>query len=140
MMSSHLAMPREGHLDQVFHIFGYLKAHHNAEMVLDPSKPKIDAEMFARQDWSTSEFGLETKEVLPENMPEPRGLGFTMRAFVNADHATNTMTRKSRTGFLVYLNCAPIYWMSKKQNGVETSSFGSEFIAMKQCTEYVRGL
>ena len=30
--------------------------------------------------------------------------------------------------------------MSKKQNGVETSSFGSEFTAMKQCTEYVRGL
>ena len=30
--------------------------------------------------------------------------------------------------------------MSKKQNSVETSSFGSEFIAMKQCTEYIRGL
>ena len=35
---------------------------------------------------------------------------------------------------------APIYWMSKKQTSVETSSFGSEFIAMKQCTEYIRGL
>ena len=41
--------------------------------------------------------------------------------------------------FLVYLNCAPIYWWSKKQNSVE-SSFGSEFIAMKQCCELVRGL
>ena len=30
--------------------------------------------------------------------------------------------------------------MSKKQTSVETSSFGSEFIAMKLCTEYVRGL
>lgn len=30
--------------------------------------------------------------------------------------------------------------MSKKQTSVETSSFGSEFIAMKQCTEYIRGL
>jgi hypothetical protein len=26
MMSSHMAMPREGHLDAVLHIFGYLKA------------------------------------------------------------------------------------------------------------------
>ena len=44
------------------------------------------------------------------------------------------------TGFLVYLNNALIYWSSKKQTTVETSSFGSEFMAMKQATEYVRGL
>ena len=73
-------------------------------------------------------------------MPEPRGLGFVMRVKVDADHALDTITRHSRTGFLVYLNCAPIYWWSKKQNSVELSSFGSEFIAMKQCCEYVRGL
>ena len=47
-------------------------------------------------------------------MPELRGLGFIMRAKVDADHASDTMTRRSRTGFLVYLNCAPIYWWSKE--------------------------
>ena len=73
-------------------------------------------------------------------MPEPRGQGFTMHAKVDADHALDTITRHSRTGFLVYLNCAPIYWWSKKQNYEESLSFGSEFIAMKQCCEYVRGL
>ncbi len=36
---------------------------------------------------------------------------------------------------------APIYYTSKKQEtSVETTSFGSEFIAMKTCCEYVRGL
>ena len=30
--------------------------------------------------------------------------------------------------------------MSKKQNYIETSSFGSEFCAMKVATEYIRGL
>ena len=35
---------------------------------------------------------------------------------------------------------APVYWMSKKQTSMETTSFGSEFIAMKQCTEYLCGL
>ena len=63
-----------------------------------------------------------------------------MRAVVDADHAADTMNRRSRTGFLVYLNSALIYWMSKKQAGIETSSFGSEFTAMKQRTEYIRGL
>lgn len=50
------------------------------------------------------------------------------------------MTRRSRTGFFVFLNCALVHWMSKKQTSVESSSFGSEFVAMKQCCEYLRGL
>ena len=33
-----------------------------------------------------------------------------------------------------------IYWLSKKQAGVESSTFGSEFLAMKHCCEYLRGL
>ena len=59
---------------------------------------------------------------------------------MDADHASDTVMRRSRTGFLVFLNCALVYWWSKKQNSVESSSFGSEFIAMKQCCEYIRGL
>ena len=141
MMSSHLALPREGHLEQLFHIFSYLKHHHNAEMVFDPSDPDIDESQFERRDWTSSEFGhVDGKEALPPKIPEPRGRGFVIQAKVDADHASDTVTRRSRTGFLVYLNCAPIYWLSKKQNSVESSSFGSEFIAMKQCCEYLRGL
>ena len=141
LLSSHLALPREGHMLQLFQIFAYLKKYHNTEMVYDPSDPTIDESSFELRDWTSSEFGhLQGKEELPPNMPEPRGLGFTMRAKVDADHASDTTTRRSRTGFIVYLNCAPVYWMSKKQTSVESSSFGSEFIAMKQCCEYLRGL
>ena len=140
LLSSHLALPREGHLEQVYHMFGYLKKYHNSEMVFDPSDPIIDLESFERKDWTASEFGLSLSEEMPSNMPESRGFGFVMRAYVDADHACDTITRRSRTGFLVYLNMAPIYWLSKKQTSIETSSFGSEFIAMKQCTEYLRGL
>ena len=60
--------------------------------------------------------------------------------FVDADHAGNLVTRRSRTGFVVMLNNAPVYWYSKKQGSVETSTFGSEFMAMKQAAEYVRSL
>ena len=139
MMSSHLALPRQGHLDQVIHVFGYLKKHHNAEMAFDPTEPPIEEDKFPRQDWSHTVYG-DMKEELPPNMPEPCGLGFRMRAFVDSDHAGESLTRRSRTGFLVYLNSAPIHWWSKKQNSCETSTFGSEFVAMKQATECVRGL
>ena len=122
LLSSHLALPREGHMLQLFQIFAYLKKYHNTEMVYDPSDPTIDESSFELRDWTSSEFGhLQGKEELPPNMPEPRRLGFTMRAKVDADHASDTTTRRSRTGFIVYLNCAPVYWMSKKQTSVESS-------------------
>ena len=141
MMSSHLALPRVGHLNQVYHIFGYLRKYHNTELVFDPSDPMVDESAFERRDWASSEFGhlLEERKELPPNMPQPRGAGFVTRAKVDADHAADTITRRSRTGFIVYANCAPIFWYSKKQNSVESSSFGSEFMAMKACCEYLRG-
>ena len=80
MMSSHLALPREGHLDELFHIFAYFKKYHCTEMVFDPSEPEIDKSSFERKDWTTSEFGHTLEEDMPPKMPQPRGLGFRMRA------------------------------------------------------------
>ena len=138
-LASMMALPREGHLKALLQIFAFLKNKHNSLMVFDPTVPDIDESQFTLEDWAASEYG-EQKEDLPPNMPTPRGIGFTMRAFVDSDHAGDSITRRSRTGFIVTLNSSPIYWFSKKQTSVETSSFGSEFIAMKQCCEYVRGL
>ena len=141
IMSSFMAMPREGHLEQVLHMFAYLKKYHNAEMVFDPSVPHIDELKYQVKDWASSEFGhIEGQEDTPANMPESRGVGFVIRAKVDADHASDSVTRRSRTGFLVFINMALVCWHSKKQTSVESSSFGSEFVAMKQCCEYLRGL
>ena len=110
VMSSHLALPREGHLEQVFQIFAYLKKYHNAELVYDPSDPVVEMSDFERRDWTASKFGhMEGKEEYPPNMPEPRGMGFVMRAKVDADHASDTVTRRSRTGFFVFLNSALVF-------------------------------
>ena len=95
MLSSHLALPREGHMQQVFQTFAYLKKYHNTELVYDPSDPVVDMLQFQWRDWTVSEFGhIDGREELPPNMPEPRGVGFTMRAKVDADHAADTMTRR----------------------------------------------
>lgn len=67
MMASHTASPREGHLAQLFHIFGYLNCHHNTELVFDPTPRDIDESVFEIKDWTTSEFGhLQGKEELPQ--------------------------------------------------------------------------
>ena len=70
-------------------------------------------------------------------MPKPRGLGFVLQVKVDADHAAETVTRRRRNDFLIYLNCATVYWFSRKQTSVESTIFGSEFIATNQCCEYL---
>ena len=94
MMLSHLALPRIGHLKQVLHIFGYLKQHHNAEIVFDPSDPVVDENLFERRDWASSEWRPNLTDELPGNMPKPRVMGFVMNAYADADHAADTTTRK----------------------------------------------
>ena len=50
MISSHLALPRRGHLDALVHMFAYLKTHHNLEMVFSPSDLDLDMDLFPRED------------------------------------------------------------------------------------------
>ena len=138
MLSSYCMMPREGQLSQVFRIFGYLKSHHNSRLVLDPTYPEIDEEEFVKRDWK--QFYGDISEELPPGRPRPLGKEFIIRAFVDADFAGDKLTRRSRTGFIVMLNNAPIFWFTKKQTSAETSSFGSEFVALKQCCEYLKSL
>ena len=42
MISSHMAMLRQGHLNKLFHIFTHLGKHHNTEVIFDPNDPVID--------------------------------------------------------------------------------------------------
>ena len=63
-MSSFIAAPRYGHLLQVLHIFTYLKCHHAARLVFDPSYPNINQEDFPRKYWSG--FYGEEKKASPQ--------------------------------------------------------------------------
>eukprot|EP00978_Attheya_sp_CCMP212_P035677 scaffold156772_cov26-Attheya_sp.AAC.1 len=127
LLSSHLAMPRKGHLDQVFHIFAYLKKYKSSKCVFDAANPSF-GDRFKPAGWD--KFYPDAKEDIPHNMPEPRGNKVPRNCFVDADHAGNQVTRRSHTGILIFLNCAPVSWFSKKQNIVESSTFGSEFVAL----------
>jgi hypothetical protein len=140
LLASHLAMPRMGHLMQVWHIYTFLKQRHNGCLIFDPTYPKIDVGSFNDGEGWKEIYG-DVKEMKPPNAPKPRGRGVVIRVFVDSDHAGEALTRRSRTGYLIYINMSPILWHSKKQGTVlETSVFGAEFVAMKAATEAARGL
>ena len=138
LLSSHLALPRSGHLQQVYHIFGYLKESPRRRLYFDSDHPKISEGRFQRFEWE--DFYKDAKEEIPLDMPEPRGKEVSIHCFVDASHASDKVTRRSQTGILIFVNRAPIIFYSKKQNSVETSTFGSEFTAMKQAVELIKGL
>jgi hypothetical protein len=138
MLSSHNAMPREGHLDAVLDIFAYLKQHPQAAILFDESEPNIDERRFKKVDWSDI-YGV-VQEELPPGMPIPLGTPVSMHCFVDADHAGNLATRRSHTGIIIFLNMSPIIWYSKRQNTVESSTFGSEFVALRTAVELIIGL
>jgi hypothetical protein len=85
--------------------------------------------LFIDQDWS--EFYGDVKEEMPPRMPEPLGSAVTLSVFVDANHAGNVVTHRSHTGIIIYLQNTPIVWHSRQQNTVETSTFGSEFVALR---------
>jgi hypothetical protein len=138
MLSKFLCMPREGHLDVVYHLFAYLSLHHSARVVFDPTYPDVDMRAFIKTDWKPM-YG-EVKEEIPPNAPVTRGKAIDLHLFVDSNHAGEHFTRCSRTGFVIYLNMAPIVWLSKRQPTVESSVFGAEFVAMKNGIETTRGL
>ena len=138
MMSTHLALPRVGHLEQVYHGFGYLKGASKRCIFLDPQHPDVDERSFTKYDWT--DFYRDADGRAPSDMPPPRGHAVSMHCFVDLDHAGDKVTRRSQTGLLLFVNCTPVVWYSKLQNTVETSTFGSEFIAMKTAVEQIEAL
>jgi hypothetical protein len=85
-------------------------------------------------------FYRGAKEAIPRDTPKPRGNVVSTHCFVDADHAGNRVTCRSQTGILIFVNRAPIIWYSKRQNTVETSTFGSEFVAMRIAVELIEAL
>jgi hypothetical protein len=123
LLSRFLANPREGHPQQALHVFGYLKKHARSWMVFDEMEPAIDQSRFRVVDWS--EFYPGAEEAIPQDMPEPRGCSVVTSCFVDSNHAGCRLTRWSHTGVLIFVNNAPILWHSKRQNTVESSTFGT---------------
>jgi hypothetical protein len=117
MVASHNALPRQGHLHVIFRIFSYLKTKSNARLVLDPMYAPIDYDAFPKE--NCDEFYGGAVEHIPANAPPPLGKPVEVRCYVDADHVGNKLTRKLRTGIVIF----------------QTSTFGSEFVALKIATE-----
>ena len=130
LMSQYQMNPRVGHLEALYMIFHYLWKNPMMRLVMDPTYIKHDENQFETcVDWK--EFYGDIKEEEPPNMPEPLGQSMDTVVFVDADHASNVVTRRSHSGVLVFANNALVTSFCKRQNTVESSTFSSELVAMR---------
>ena len=72
--------------------------------------------------------------------PEPKGDPVEVNIFVDASHANDKLDRKSVTGILIYVGDMLIKSISKRQKSVATSTFSSEFLALKSAVEEAQGI
>ena len=148
LLSQYMALPRLGHLQQALNIFKYIKANLNQGwLIFDPLDYDIDWKPMRPNEVSPTERAVAMKELyqeaedpIPYRMPKPLGKEVNINCFVDSDYAGKRATRRSHSGIMMYVNMAPIIWYSKKQNTVESSTFGAELIALKIAIELIESL
>ena len=116
LMSAHLALPRQGHLKKVIHIFGYIKSHKKNRLMFDSDDSHISDKRFKYYDWF--EFYKDAEEAIPSDMTEARGLPMSTSVFVDADIAGDKKTSRSQTGIIIFCKKASTHWYSKSQPSV----------------------
>lgn len=80
------------------------------------------------------------KEAIPLNAPKSRGKDVNMRMFIDSNYTGDNLTRRSRTGFMIFINTALIQALSKNQATINTLVFGAKFVAIKHGIEMLWGL
>jgi hypothetical protein len=129
-------LPREGHLKALKRILSYLKTFPKGRVIIDTSYP--DHSMYSVEDYSKwIGFFSDASEEIPKDLLPEKGPRFRMTVYVDADHAHDLVTRRSITGILVILKNTPIRWISKRQNTVETTTYGSGLVASRVATELI---
>ena len=82
----------------------------------------------------------DASEEIPPGSQEPLGKAKQVNVFADAAHADDFITHRSTAGIIKFVNGTPIQWYSKRQSTVESSTYGSDFVAMRIATELTIGL
>jgi hypothetical protein len=135
-LSSFRAAPRVGHLERAKRVYAYLKKFKYAVIRVRTGIPDYSGLEDVEYDWEKSVYG-SPKELIPKDAPTPLGKKVVLTSYVDANLYHDMVTGRSVTGILHLINQTPFDFFSKKQDTVETATYGSEFVAARTCTEQI---
>ena len=75
------------------------------------------------------------QEELDPYFPKSHINELDINIYSDSDHAHDLVTGRSITGLLAFVGSTPVYWKSKQQTSVHTSTFGAEFTALQAAVE-----
>lgn len=127
------AAPREGHLEMLLRVFGYLKKFRNKWIQFNPGKFKVEKANILQADF-LEKYSDATEDVEP-GLPEPLGTPMQTSICTDSDHAHDVVTRRSITGVLVYVGLTPVSSVSRRQTAIASSTYEAEFMAMRTATQ-----
>lgn len=120
--------PQKGHLHALMQMYRYLKYHHHAAIPINGSHfPNRVTNTYKFQhvnDWT--EVFPDVYEATPKTAPKSFTLSDPLKitCYVDGNHARNTVTCRSVTGILLFINNTPLVWISKRQSTIKTLTFG----------------
>ena len=135
-MSRFRAAPRVGHLERLKRMYGYVKRRQDAAIRFRTGLPSYDDIDVPEHDWMYTVYG-NVKENIPDDTLEPKGGKVVTTTYIDANLLHDLTTGRAATGILHFVNGTPIKWFSKRQNTVETATYGSEFVAARVGTDQI---
>jgi hypothetical protein len=102
----------------------------------NPNPPTFDLEY--KKTILRQEFGGQYnyfREELDPRFQEPLLRELDINVCCDSEHGHDKVTGRSITGLTIFVVSMPIIWDSKRQNSVQTSTFGAEFTALKRAVE-----
>ena len=137
-LSRFAAAPRRGHLDMARYMLGYLKKYPKKGYYINEKDPQIIDNHYEKL-IPEHDFGTQYhyfKEEIDPRFPEPVVDELKISIFCDANHGHDKVTGRSITGIIIFVGSTPILWESKRQNSVQTSTYGAEFTALKRAVEH----
>ena len=138
-LSSFRVAPRVGHLDRLKRICGYLCKFRHACIRIRTEEPDYSDLPKKEYDWARSVYG-SVRERVPRDRPTPKGKYVTTTTYKDANLYHDLSTGRAVTGVLHFVNQTPIDWYTRKQETVETATYGSEFAAARTAVQQISGL
>ena len=136
-MSRYKTAHREGHLERVKRIYGYICRFRHFKLrfrVEEPDYSNVPA--IPDHDWEHNVYG-KYEEHIAENLPEPLGKRIVLIHYVDASLVHDLLSGKAVTGVCTFYNKTPVDWYCKQQSTSETATYGAEFLSGRKCCENI---
>jgi hypothetical protein len=126
-LSSFRAAPRQGHMDRIKRVYGYVARMKHGAICFGTGVPDYTAIPLPEYSWIKTIYG-EAQEGTPHDAPKPLRMPVRMTTYINANLCHDMTTGKAVTGVFHFYN------YTKKEGTVETATYGPEYVAGRTAT------